>query len=97
MAFLETNKDTRRDFLDYFMFHVKHDYLAEHKKFKKILSSRNRALKNKDEDQIALWTKLLTEQSELITQERKKILDEIIPYIPALLNELPLNDKWKEI
>jgi DNA replication and repair protein RecF len=97
LAFLETNKDTRRDFLDYFMFHVKHDYLAEHKKFKKILSSRNRALKNKDEDQIALWTKLLTEQSELITQERKKIFDEIIPSIPAFLNELPLNDKWKEI
>ena len=97
LAFLETSKDTRRDFLDYFMFHVKHDYQAQHKKFKKILISRNRALKNKNEDQIVLWTKLLTEQSELITQEREKIFNKIIPFIPVFLNELPLNDKWKEI
>ena len=79
------------------MFHVKHDYLEEHKKFKKILSSRNRALKNKDEDQIILWTKLLTAKSEILNTQRKKIFNKIISSIPPFLKELPLNKKWKEI
>lgn len=97
LSFLETKKETRTSFLDYFMFHVKHDYLEEHKKFKKILSSRNRALKNKDEDQIILWTKLLTAKSEILNTQRKKIFNKIISSIPPFLKELPLNKKWKEI
>ena len=45
LAFLESDKELRRKILDYFMFHVKHDYADNLKKFKKTLFSRNMALK----------------------------------------------------
>ena len=37
LAFLESDKELRRKILDYFMFHVKHDYADNLKKFKKAL------------------------------------------------------------
>ena len=45
LRFLEQNKDVRRDFIDYYLFHVKHDYLDKLKRFRIILHSRNKALK----------------------------------------------------
>ena len=41
------------------MFHVKHDYVNNLKKFKKTLSTRNMALKKNNEEEINIWTKLL--------------------------------------
>ena len=69
LAFLESDKEIRRKFLDYFMFHVKHDYVDNLKKFKKTLSTRNMALKKNNEEEINIWTKLLVEHAEKITKE----------------------------
>ena len=78
LRFLEQNKEIRREFIDYFLFHVKHDYLEKLKKFKKILFSRNIALKEKDVEQISVWTKLLIEISNEINISRKEIVTEVL-------------------
>ena len=97
LAFLESDKEIRRKFLDYFMFHVKHDYVDNLKKFKKTLSTRNMALKKNNEEEINIWTKLLVEHAEKITKDREEILNKVIKNIPQFFDNLPLDKKWKEI
>ncbi|MFL2754693.1 MAG: DNA replication/repair protein RecF [Gammaproteobacteria bacterium] len=97
LAFLESDKEIRRKFLDYFMFHVKHDYADNLKKFKKTLSTRNIALKKNNEEEINIWTKLLVEHAEKITKDREEILNKVIKNIPQFFNNLTLDKKWKEI
>jgi DNA replication and repair protein RecF len=97
LAFLESDKEVRRRFLDYFMFHVKHDYIESHRKFKKTLSTRNRALKKNNEEEINIWTKLLLEQAEKITADREEILTQVTSEIPQFFKKLPLDERWKDI
>ena len=97
LAFLESDKEVRRRFLDYFMFHVKHDYIENHRKFKKTLSIRNRALKKNNEEEINIWTKLLVEQSEKITADRTEILNQVTAEVPQFFKKLPLDERWKDI
>ena len=97
LAFLESDKEVRRRFLDYFMFHVKHDYIENHRKFKKTLSIRNRALKKNNEEEINIWTKLLVEQSEKITADRTEILNQVTSEVPQFFKKLPLDERWKDI
>ena len=97
LAFLESDKEVRRRFLDYFMFHVKHDYIESHRKFKKTLSTRNRALKKNNEEEINIWTKLLLEQAEKITADREEILNQVTLEIPQFFKKLPLDERWKDI
>ena len=91
MRFLEQNKDVRRDFIDYYLFHVKHDYLEKLKRFKKILHSRNKALKIKDKDQIGVWTKLLVQESYEINKDRKEIIYMVIENLKSNILE-KIND-----
>ena len=97
LAFLESDKEVRRRFLDYFMFHVKHDYIESHRKFKKTLSTRNRALKKNNEEEINIWTKLLLEQAEKITADREEILNQVTSEVPQFFKKLPLDERWKDI
>ena len=97
LAFLESDKEVRRRFLDYFMFHVKHDYIESHRKFKKTLSTRNRALKKNNEEEINIWTKLLLEQAEKITADREEILNQVTSESPQFFTKLPLDERWKDI
>ena len=97
LAFLESDKEVRRRFLDYFMFHVKHDYIESHRKFKKTLSTRNRALKKNNEEEINIWTKLLLKQAEKITADREEILNQVTAEIPQFFKKLPLDERWKDI
>lgn len=97
LAFLESDKEIRRKFLDYFMFHVKHDYADNLKKFKKTLFTRNMALKKNNEEEINIWTKLLVDHAEKITKDREEILNKVIKNIPQFFENFPLNKKWKEI
>lgn len=97
LAFLESDKEVRRRFLDYFMFHVKHDYIESHRKFKKTLSTRNRALKKNNEEEINIWTKLLLEQAEKITADREEILNQVTSEIPQFFKKLPLDERWEDI
>ena len=97
LRFLEQNKEVRREVIDYFLFHVKHDYLEKLKKFKKILFSRNIALKEKDVDQISVWTKLLIEISNDINTSRKKIVTEVLEDLEENILGKVGDNKWSEI
>ena len=97
LRFLEQNKEVRREFIDYFLFHVKHDYLEKLKKFKKILFSRNIALKEKDVEQISVWTKLLIEISNDINTSRKKIVTEVLEDLEENILSKVEDNKWSEI
>lgn len=97
LAFLEADKELRRKILDYFMFHVKHDYADNLKKFKKTLFSRNMALKKNNEEEINIWTKLLVEHAEKITNDREEIFNKVIENVPKFFLNLPLDKKWKRI
>ena len=97
LRFLEQNKEVRREFIDYFLFHVKHDYLEKLKKFKKILFSRNIALKEKDVEQIAVWTKLLIEISNDINTSRKEIVTEVLEDLKENILGKVGDNKWSEI
>jgi DNA replication and repair protein RecF len=76
---------------------VKHDYIESHRKFKKTLSTRNRALKKNNEEEINIWTKLLLEQAEKITADREEILNQVTSEIPQFFKKLPLDERWKDI
>ena len=97
LRFLEQNKEIRREFIDYFLFHVKHDYLEKLKKFKKILFSRNIALKEKDVEQISVWTKLLIEISNEINISRKEIVNEVLEDLEENILGKVGDKKWSEI
>ena len=97
LRFLEQNKEIRREFIDYFLFHVKHDYLEKLKKFKKILFSRNIALKEKDVEQISVWTKLLIEISNDINTSRKEIVTEVLEDLEENILGKVGDNKWSEI
>ena len=97
LRFLEQNKEIRREFIDYFLFHVKHDYLEKLKKFKKILFSRNIALKEKNVEQIAVWTKLLIEISNDINTSRKEIVTKVLEDLEENILGKVGDNKWSEI
>ena len=97
LRFLEQNKDVRRDFIDYYLFHVKHEYLDKLKRFRKILHSRNKALKIKDKDQIGVWTKLLVEESYEINKDRKEIISDVIENLKSNILDKINDEKWKKI
>ena len=97
LRFLEQNKEVRREFIDYFLFHVKHDYLEKLKKFKKILFSRNIALKEKDVEQISVWTTLLIEISNDINTSRKEIVTEVLEDLEENILGKVGDNKWSEI
>ena len=97
LRFLEQNKDVRRDFIDYYLFHVKHDYLEKLKRFRKILHSRNKALKIKDKDQIGVWTKLLVEESYEINKDRKEIISMVIQNLKSNILDKINDEKWEKI
>ena len=97
LRFLEQNKEIRREFIDYFLFHVKHDYLEKLKKFKKILFSRNIALKEKDVEQISVWTKLLIKISNEINISRKEIVTEVLEDLEENILGKVGDNKWSEI
>ena len=97
LRFLEQNKEIRREFIDYFLFHVKHDYLEKLKKLKKILFSRNIALKEKDVEQISVWTKLLIEISNEINISRKEIVTEVLEDLEENILGKVGDNKWSEI
>ncbi len=97
LRFLEQNKEVRREFVDYFLFHVKHDYLEKLRRFKKILFSRNLALKEKNKEQISVWTKLLVENSNEINIFRKEIITEVLKDLEGNILVKLEDSKWKKI
>ena len=97
LRFLEQNKEIRREFIDYFLFHVKHDYLEKLKRFKKILFSRNKALRENNKEQISVWTKFLIESSIEINTLRERIVNEVLEDLEENILKKLEDKRWVEI
>ena len=97
LRFLEQNKEIRREFIDYFLFHVKHDYLEKLKRFKKILFSRNKALRENNKEQISVWTKFLVESSIEINNLRERIVNEVLEDLEENILKKLEDKRWVEI
>ncbi len=67
---------TRRDFLDWGVFHVEHSNRKNLSKFKKALKQRNTCLRNfkKDSQQIKAWSDILIKMGKKLDQARRKQL-----------------------
>ena len=97
LRFLEQNKEIRREFIDYFLFHVKQDYLEKLKRFKKILFSRNKALRENNKEQISVWTKFLVDSSIEINNLRERIVNEVLEDLEENILKKLEDKRWVEI
>ncbi|MBL4773020.1 MAG: DNA replication/repair protein RecF [Alcanivoracaceae bacterium] len=75
----------RRNFLDWLVFHVKHDYLLLWKKVYKCIKHLNHLYKNKSSiSEIDLWEQTFIQFSNELNNTRKSIFEQIQPSILKL-------------
>ncbi|MDH5611534.1 MAG: DNA replication/repair protein RecF [Gammaproteobacteria bacterium] len=87
----------RRQYLDWGVFHVEHDFFGVWQRYKRALSQRNAALKSKQNDAYcSLWNKELFDMAVYIDGLRSKYLKNLQPYLSELIR-LFFNDENVEI
>ena len=86
-SLLEGGPLQRRQFLDWSVFHVEHQYSDLWRRFQKLLKQRNQLLRRGriDEDLLRAWTAELVPLNEQITEQRKKYLAQLEQYIIPVL------------
>ena len=72
---LEHGAAVRRSFIDLGVFHVKHSFLGISKKHNQLLKQRNKLLKTKQFDTLAVWTNKLIEYGTMVGSERSAYVD----------------------
>ena len=78
----------RRQYMDWGVFHVEHDFFGVWQRFKRALSQRNAALKSKqNDDYCSLWDKELFDMATYIDNLRSKYLINLQPYLNNLMLE----------
>lgn len=87
---LEGGPLQRRQFLDWGVFHVEHEYRALWRRFQKALKQRNQLLRHGriDDDSLPVWNAELAMLAEKITGCRRQYLTELIMDVAALTSEL---------
>jgi len=94
-SLLEQGPKMRRRFLDWGVFHVEHDYLANWRAFHRVLQQRNAALRqHQSGKQISAWDKALVEEAMVITRCRQNYLAGLLPilqdYSQQLIQQQPV-------
>jgi len=88
-SLLEQGPKLRRRFLDWGVFHVKHDYLANWRAFHRVLQQRNAALRQHQASaQITAWDRPLVEAATLITRCRQDYLEGLLPVLQSYSDQL---------
>ena len=78
----------RRQYMDWGVFHVEHDFFGVWQRYKRALSQRNSALKSKqDNAYCSLWNKELFDMATNIDNLRNKYLINLQPYLNTLMIE----------
>lgn len=77
----------RRQFLDWAVFHVEHQFAEDWQKFQRIISQRNQLLRNAriDKSLLDVWNSYFLEASERITRLRSRVFDQILKALNDLL------------
>lgn len=74
----------RRRFLDWGVFHVEHDYLDAWRRYRRVLSQRNAALKAQARQaEIEAWTKQLVDAAGPVHDARASYMDMLAPIVRA--------------
>lgn len=87
---LEGGPQGRRQYLDWGVFHVEHDFKELWRRLARCLQHRNSLLRHDriDPAEMALWDAQFIELSERITAQRKQYLDALAPLISRVLQRL---------
>jgi DNA replication and repair protein RecF len=81
---VEGGPSERRRFLDWGVFHVEHDYLPTWKKYRRILSQRNAALKRRAGGaELRPWTDALVVAAEAVDAARRRYVADLSPRAAA--------------
>ena len=76
---------TRRQWLDWGAFHVKHDHAATLRDYLRVLRHRNALLRADDRQTLHLWTEQLAELGERVAGNRRSYFDTVKPDIEESL------------
>ncbi|MDT8451362.1 MAG: DNA replication/repair protein RecF [Gammaproteobacteria bacterium] len=76
----------RRQYLDWGVFHVEHNFFSIWQRYKKALQQRNAALKSKQNNEYcALWDHELVDMAVRIDQMRDSYMNALKPYLQTLI------------
>lgn len=82
----------KRQFIDWGMFHVEHNFISAWKNYKRALEQRNATLKNKqlmsDKNNIIVWHQELYKWGTMLNTWRHNYVQQLIPFINNLLAKL---------
>ena len=79
---LDSGPKMRRQYLDWGVFHVEHQYLDVWQKYHRVLRQRNSCLRRKlPRKEISAWDAPLAKQAELLHGFREKYLEELAPLL----------------
>lgn len=80
--------EERRRFLDWGVFHVKHQYLESWRQYQKALRQRNAALRHGEpENRVRLWDASLALHGEAVNTSRQAFLEEFLPRFVSIIAE----------
>tara|TARA_R110002095_G_scaffold85516_8_gene74458 strand:- start:370 stop:1449 length:1080 start_codon:yes stop_codon:yes gene_type:complete len=71
---LENGAAARRSFVDWGVFHVKHDFLGVSKTYNQTLKQRNKLLKSRCLDTLSSWNDKLSECGIIVASERERYI-----------------------
>lgn len=77
----------RRQFLDWLVFHVEHDFAVVWQRCQKSLSQRNHLLRNGtiSPSQIRVWDRQFAELAGMVTEFRRECFEQFVPLLQGLL------------
>lgn len=79
---VEGGPSERRRFLDWGVFHVEHAYLETWKRYRRVLSQRNAALKHSaGSAALRPWSEALVEAGTAVERSRQSYLDRLAPFV----------------
>jgi len=86
---LEGGPKTRRQYIDWGVFHVKHQFHNHWREFKRCLQNRNILLKRKaPASEITPWTQEFVRHANIIDQFRSDYLALFLPFLDSILSSL---------
>ncbi|TQV88590.1 DNA replication/repair protein RecF [Aliikangiella coralliicola] len=88
---IDSGPSERRKYLDWCLFHVKHQYHSEWKQYSANLKQRNALLRRSskpDLEQLEIWDKLLCDSANKVNQEREALLLQLEQTVLATIAQL---------
>ena len=78
----------RRQFIDWGVFHVEHNFLVIWREFKKLLQQRNAVLKKQQADWLGVWDKGFVKAAVAVNQARVTYIESLLPVFEDTLRRL---------